>query len=370
MREPPLILIVDDSADNREILEARLGHQGYATQTAVDGAEALARVHDLRPDLVLLDVMMPKIDGIEVTRRLKRDPTVPFMPIILVTARTATDDLVRGLDAGADDYLTKPVDQQALLARVRSMLRIKILNDLSEAQKSELAAWNEQLEQRVAAQVREIERMARLRRFLPPQVADLVLAEEGAALDGRRIDVAVLFADLRGFSAFAEATPPEDVMAALAAFHALAGPLTNQHGGTLERFLGDGLVVLFNAPLPCAEPVAQAVRLAVALRAGYQTALARWTGEDTGGGHGLGLGIGIAHGLATVGTIGFEGRLDYAAIGSPANLAARLCAEAADGQILIDSAAAAQLGEPNDLKPYRDVRVKGFSRLIATFQVS
>ena len=367
MREPPLVLIVDDHDDNREILHARLTAAGYETALAEDGEAALAAARERLPDLILLDVMLPIIDGFEVARRLKDDPTLPFTPIILVTAKAASHDLVTGLHAGADDYLTKPVDQAALLARVRSMLRIKALNDLSERQRLELEAWNGTLEKRVVAQVEEIERTRRLRRFLPPEVADLVIAEGDAALASRRAEVTVLFSDLRGFTAFAEVQPPDEVMAALNAYHALAGPLIRAHGGTLERFLGDGLVVLFNAPLACTEPSLRAVGLARELCRGFATALARWR-SDAGEAR-IGLGIGIAHGLATVGPIGFPGRLDYAAIGSVPNLAARLSAIASDGQILIDAATAALVADGVLLEVLGELAFKGFATSISTFAV-
>ena len=237
-----------------------------------------------------------------------------------------------GLDVGADEYLTKPVEHAALVARVRANLRAKALHDEVQARKGELAGWNRTLEQRVAEQVAEIERVSRLRRFLSPQVADAVVSDGAdALLASGRVGVTVLFSDLRGFTAFAESAPSEQVMGLLAAYHRLAGPLIHAHGGTLERFLGDGLMVIFNAPLPCPDPSPRAVRLARDLRDGFAPAVARWQRPSVP----IGLGIGIAHGLATVGQIGFEGRLDYAAIGGVANLASRLCAQARDGQILV-----------------------------------
>lgn len=371
MRDPALVLVVDDNPDNREILDARLTSAGYQTAMAADGEAALVSTRDLLPDLVLLDVMMPGIDGFEVARRLKGDASLPFIPIILVTAKTALSDVVTGLDAGADDYLTKPVEHQALLARVRSMLRIKTLHDLTEAQRRELEGWNTLLEQRVRKQVAELERIGRLRRFLPPAVADLVVAESGGELASRRAEITVLFSDLRGFTAFAEARPPDEVMAALAAYHGLACPLIQAHGGTLERFLGDGLVVLFNAPVSCPDPAARAVRLAIALRDGFVQSLAPWCAAAAGAGRaGLGIGIGIAHGTTTVGPIGFQERLDYAAIGAVPNLAARLSAAAKDGQILVDgeTAARADLGTP--LVALGDLPIRGFATPQAVFAVA
>ena len=195
------------------------------------------------------------MDGLEACRRLKSDPSLGFVPIILVTARADSKDVVAGLEAGADEYLTKPVDQPALVARVRSMLRIKELHDRAKQQAAELAAWNDSLERRVAEQVVQIERASRLKRFLSPQVADLVLASPTMEpLESHRREVTVVFCDLRGFTAFAEIAEPEEVMTVLREYHAALGALIHEFEGTLERFVGDGVLVLFNDPIPCPDP--------------------------------------------------------------------------------------------------------------------
>lgn len=367
MRDPPLLLVVDDNADNRAILVARLESQGFATAEAEDGPRALEAVARLGPDLLLLlDVMTPGMDGLEVTRRLKADPALPFIPILLVTARTAVQDVVQGLEAGADDYLTKPVEQQALVARVRSMLRIKALHDQVqaqaarlEAQAAELASLNAGLEARVQAQLQELERARRLRRFLAPEIADLVLREgEGSLLDWHRREVTVVFCDLRGFTAFAETSAPEDVMAVLDAYHAAMGEVVFAHQGTLERFLGDGVVVVFNDPLPCPDHPARAVAMALAARERLGALAALWRRR----GHGLGLGMGIAQGYATLGRIGFEGRRDHAVIGPVPNLAARLCEAGRDGQILVSQRLLASLDGRLRTDPPVSLTLKGLAR--------
>ena len=329
---PPRVLVVDDVEDNRDIVRARLESQGYLVVTANDGEAALAAVAAHPPDVILLDVMMPRLDGIETVRRLKADASLPFIPVILLTAKSDTKDVVAGLDAGADEYLTKPFDHGALVARVRAMLRIKTLQDQVTRQAKELAAWNAQLESRVAAQVGEIERMARLKRFLSPQVADVIASDAGeAALASHRRDITVLFCDLRGFTAFAETAEPEDVMQVLREYHAAAGERIYAHQGTLERFAGDGIMVFFNDPVPCADHCERAVRLSIAIRNAVGALNEGWQRR----GFKLGLGIGIAAGYATLGRIGFDQRFDYAAIGTVTNLAARLCGEAESGQILL-----------------------------------
>jgi class 3 adenylate cyclase len=366
MRQPARILVVDDNPANLEILEARLARQGYEVITAKDGDEALITARAHTPDLILLDIMMPGKDGIQVCRELKADASLPFMPVILVTAKADPDDIVAGLDAGGDEYITKPVDHAALVARVRSILRIKGLHDTVQQQAAQLEEWNRTLEQRVAAQVTEIERLGSLKRFLPPQVAELVVASgDRALLESHRREITVVFCDLRGFTAFAETSEPEEVMAVLRQYHEALGRVIFRHEGTLERFVGDGLVVLFNDPLPCPDPTARAVRMALAMRARIAELSDGWRRQ----GHELGFGVGIAQGYATLGQIGFEGRFDYAAIGPVANLASRLCDEATDGEILISQRAFAAVEDQIQAEPVGDLVLKGFVRPVAAYRI-
>jgi class 3 adenylate cyclase/CheY-like chemotaxis protein len=366
MHDPPRIFIVDDNETNRCLLAARLGAEGYQTTEAENGERALAVAREVAPDVVLLDVMMPKIDGFEVCRRLKGDSTLGFIPIIMVTARADSKDVVTGLNAGADEYLTKPVDHAALVARVRSMLRIKELHDRVEAQAAELASWNRTLEQRVVQQLAQIERVSRLKRFLSPQIAELILSSSpDDALASHRRQVTIAFCDLRGFTAFAEIAEPEEVMTVMREYHATLGSLIHEFEGTLERFVGDGIMVIFGDPIPCPDPCAQAVQMAVAMRGRLSELSSRWRRES----HELGFGIGIAHGYATLGAIGFEGRSEYSAIGTVVNLAARLCAEARDGQILIDSKVRAALDERVTAEPVGELTLKGLHRPIASYNV-
>jgi class 3 adenylate cyclase len=366
MRQPPRLLVVDDNPANLEIMEARLTRHGYEVITAVDGDEALVVARAKTPDLILLDVMMPGKDGIQVCRELKAEAGLPFMPVILVTAKADPDDIVAGLDAGGDEYVTKPVDHAALVARVRSILRIKALHDVVQEQAAELEAWNRTLEQRVAAQLAQIERLGALKRFLSPQVAELVLsAGDDRLLESHRREVTVVFCDLRGFTAFAETSEPEEVIGVLRQYHEALGRLIFRHEGTVEHFAGDGVVVLFNAPLPCPDPSARAVRMALAMRARIAELSDNWRKQ----GHELGFGVGIAQGYATLGTIGFEGRYDYAAIGPVANLASRLCDEAGDGEILISRRALAAIEDLVAAEPAGDLALKGFVRPVAAHRV-
>lgn len=374
MRNPPLILIADDNESSRDILARRLEAHGYALATAGDGEEALACARSLQPDLILLDVMMPKVDGLGVCRQLKGDKELPFMPVILVTARSDSKDIVAGLDVGADEYLTKPVDQAALVARVRSILRIKELHDTVHdqakrlaAQAEELAQWNRTLERRVAGQLAEIERMRGLRRFLSPQIAELIVSRDGeSVLERHRREITVVFCDLRGFTAFAETAEPEEVSEVLREYHAALGNLVHKYEATLERFAGDGMMVWFNDPLPCEDPSRRAVCMALEMRDAVAQLAANWRKH----GHELGFGVGIAQGYATLGRIGFEGRFDYAAIGTVVNIAARLCSEAGDGQILIDRKVQAVVETFARTQEAGQLTLKGLLRPVATFNVT
>jgi adenylate cyclase len=367
MHSPARILVVDDNETNRDLLTTRLARYGYDILQAVDGEEAINVVRATRPDLVLLDVVMPKLDGIETTKRLKADAALSFIPIILVTSKTDTKDVVAGLEAGADEYLTKPVDQTALIARVKSMLRVKEMHDRIATQAADLATWNRTLEQRVAEQLTQIERVSRLKRFLAPQVAELIVAEGNErVLQSHRREITVVFGDIRGFAGFAEAAEPEEVISVLDEYHTNLGPLVHKYEGTLERFLGDGFLVLFNDPLPCPEPSLRAIEMALEMRDRFSELAAEWLNR----GYDLGFAMGIAHGYATLGRIGFEGRFEYSAVGSVVNLASRLCARAEKGQILIDPKVRTAIKSAVQLQPIGEFLPKGFSHPVSTWNVA
>ena len=372
MHTPPRILAVDDVPENLAIVRMRLEAHGYEVVTAADGEEALARVREIEPDLVLLDIMMPKLDGISALKQLKQDSSLRFVPVILLTAKADKSDVVAGLEAGGDDYMTKPLDQAALIARVRSMLRIKALHDLVQEQAAklqqqteQLAAWNRTLEDRVAAQVAEIERVGRLRRFLAPQIAELIASSETNLLQSHRREVTVVFCDIRGFTGFTEIAEPEEVMAVLREYHEAVGELIFRYEGTLERFAGDGILILFNDPMPCPDHAERAVRMALDMRERLNELIETWRKR----GHSLGFGVGIALGYATLGQVGFDRRFDYAAIGSVTNLASRLCDEAKPGQILISQRIFGLLEPSIEASHVGDLSLKGFHRTMPTYEV-
>jgi adenylate cyclase len=300
-----MILVVDDLAANVRLLRAVLEPRGYSVASASSGSEALERLSGGDIDLVLLDVVMPGLDGYEVCRRLRANPATAFLPVVMITA-SGEQEKRRAIEAGADDFVTKPFDQAELLARVRSLLRVKRYHD-------------------------EIETFNRgLRRFLPPEVADLVKGDPSVLAVHRR-EIAVVFCALHGFAALAERAEPEDVMAVLDGYHGALGELVHDASGTLVRLTGDELMVMFNDPLPCVDAAERAVRLALAMRDRVWELAEGWSrlGFD------LQLAAGLALGHATIGRIGFERRWEYAPVGTVPTLAERLCEAAAPGQILI-----------------------------------
>ncbi|HEX8012124.1 MAG TPA: response regulator [Casimicrobiaceae bacterium] len=364
MHTPPRILVVDDNAANVEILRMRLEAQGYEIVTATDGEAALTAVSEHRPDLILLDVMMPKLDGIEVCRRLRADATLPFIPIVMVTAKSDSKDVVAALEAGGDEYLTKPVDHAALGARVKSMLRVKALQDEVQRQADALKEWNLNLEARVNEQVAQLARMSQLKRFFSPNVADAIIAVgEKSILTPHRREICYVFLDLRGFTAFTDAAEPEEVEMVLRDYHAAMGNLVTQYEGTIDRFAGDGILIFFNDPLPIPDGAKRAAKMALEMQSCFAPLRARWLKL----GYNLDLGIGIAQGFATLGAFGFEGRWDYSAIGGVVNLAARLCATAQAGQILVDRRTRAALDDDWELESVGPLTLNGFTQPIAAF---
>lgn len=241
----------------------------------------------------------------------------------------------------------------------------RLLNELRE-RSEEVVRLNQQLEQRVADQVGEIERMGRLRRFLPPQVADLIVASgTEKQLESHRREITALFCDLRGFTGFSEASAPEDVMALLRDYHTAIGEIIIRYSGTLERYAGDGVMVVFNDPVPVDNPALRAVLMALETREAMGALMEKWRQL----GHDVGFGIGIAHGFATLGTIGFEGRFDYAAIGTVSNVASRLCDEARPGQILISPRVFTAVKDAVTVEPVGEFTLKGIGRPLAAYNV-
>ncbi|HKC94164.1 MAG TPA: adenylate/guanylate cyclase domain-containing protein, partial [Nitrospira sp.] len=338
----PLVLVVDDNSDMRSYVERILGRE-YRIALAKDGADAFEQARRLHPELIVTDVMMPKMSGHDLLQAVRADKALRAVPVIFLTARAGTEARIESLDAGADDYLSKPFDELELLARVGNLIRAR-------AQERELAQLQKE----------------KIARFLPPNLADMIMSgEHEDFLKGHRREITVLFIDLRGFTAFVEKTDPEEVMTILREYQTVMGRLVSEYGGTLERFVGDAVMVYFNDPLPCPNHAQQAVKMAIAMRQAISTLQVEWQKHGVQ----LGAGIGIATGYATIGAVGFEGRLDYAAIGPVTNLAARLCSEAQHGQILVSDRVLPLVKELITAESIGELTLKGMQRPIAVSQV-
>ena len=363
--EPSEILIVDDTPHNVELLVDLLSTEGYAVRSASSGPEALEEIARRLPDLVLLDVVMPQMSGYEVCRKIRENADTELLPVVMVTALDPTAERVKGIEAGADDFLSKPIQIGEILARVRSLLRIKSLHETVRSQAAELTEWNRTLEQRVEEQVAELRRLGRLKRFFSPQLADLIAGDGMELLKPHRRNVTVLFADLRRFTAFAQSAEPEEVMQVLGEFHAAMGMVIAKHDGTLERFTGDGMMIFFNDPVQVPNPEERAVLAAVEMREETAKLIDGWArlGFD------LDLGVGITAGYATLGIIGYEERWDYAAIGTVTNQAARLCDAAEGGQILISERLLSKVEHLVEAKQVGELEFKGLSRPVTTHGV-
>jgi len=359
------VLVVDDQPANIRLLEAILAPRGYEVATATSGEEALETIAQTPVDLVLLDIVVPGLDGYEVCRRIRGQVYTAYLPVVMVTA-SGEEEKIKALEAGADDFLTKPINQSELLARVASLARIKRYQDTIKRQAGELATWNQELESRVELQVAQLDRMGRLRRFLSPQLAELIVdSGDDSFLESHRREIVVVFCDLRGFTAFAESSEPEEVLSVLNEYHHALGDLIFRFEGTLERFTGDGLMVFFNDPVRCEDGPLRAIRMSVAMRTRVRKLAEAWAQQ----GHDLAMGVGIAQGYATLGTIGFDGRHDYAAIGSVTNLAARLCADAAGWQILVTERVLTAAGSSVVGEDAGEREMRGFSRKIRVLSV-
>lgn len=367
MNHPAKILVVDDTPRNVKLLADLLSVKGYDVTTADSGREALSKLEAEQPDLILLDVVMPEMSGYEVCRKVRENAATAMLPVIMVTALDPAEERVKGIDAGADDFLTKPIHQAELLARVKSLLRIKELTDRSQAQAEELADWNRTLEQRVAEQVEQLGRLERLKRFFSPQLAEMIVC--GGAEDPlktHRRDLTVVYLDLRGFTAFTEGAEPEEVMDVLHAYHAAMGRLIGEYQGTLEHFAGDGMMIFFNDPIPIDDAPERAVRMTLAMRERVRDLAAQWRKL----GYDLDFGVGIARGYTTIGAIGFEGRWEYGAIGSVPNLAARLCGEAKAGEILASQRLWASVETVVDGQFLGELPLKGFHSPMAAYTIT
>ena len=356
-----VLLVVDDNEDNRYTLTRRLKREGYTNlTTANDGREALELLRSKKFDLMLLDIMMPEMNGYEVLEHLKADAELRHLPVIMISAVGEVESVVRCIELGAEDYLPKPFDATLLRARVGASLEKKALRD-------EVRDWNKKLEERVQEQVAQLGRLGRLKSFFSPQLAESIVNGGGEdLLKTHRREVVVVFLDLRGFTAFSDGAEPEEVMAVLGEYHRVMGPLILAHQGTLEHFAGDGILIFFNDPIQLEKPAENAISMALEMQRHFATLRAVWKKRAFD----LDLGIGIAQGYATLGAVGFEGRWEYACIGSVANLASRLCNEAKGGQILINQKTLSRIEDAVEAESLGEVMLKGIAQPVQTFKIT
>jgi class 3 adenylate cyclase len=353
------ILVVDDQRTSAEMVAGLLRNLGYEVAIILDAAAALEQLRRHPCDLLISDIMMPGIDGYELCRRLRADPATALLPVILVTSADPQTERVKGVEAGADDFLAKPVNWPELFGRVKRLLHVKALQD-------EVKRMNATLEERVREQVQQLENLSRLKRFFSRPVAEAILLGGEELLKPHRREITAVFLDLRGFTAFTDRADPEEVLELLRAYHATLGHTVDQFGGTLEHFAGDGIMIFFNDPLPVDRPAERAVRMALSLQRAFKPISEAWQklGQD------VSLSIGVAQGDATLGVIGFEQRWEYAAIGNVPNLAARLCGAAPAGEILLDAQTERDLGDMADTEAVGPLKLRGFQQPVAAFRLT
>jgi adenylate cyclase len=364
--ESSSVLVVDDTEMNRDMLCALLTADGHESAVAENGRIALEKIQRNSYDLILLDVMMPEMNGYQVLEQMKLVPSLRDIPVIVLSALDEIGSVVRCIELGAEDYLPKPFDPVLLRARIGACLEKKRLRDQEIQLRSELAQWNKTLEARVQEQVTQLERLGRLKRFFSPQLAELIVSGDADdPLKTHRREITVVYLDLRGFTAFAETAEPEEVMNVLHEYHAAMGELILQYEGTLEHFAGDGMMIFFNDPVPIANPAQQAIRMTLAMRERVRELTVKWRKL----GYDLDFGVGIAQGYATIGAIGFEGRWEYGAIGSVPNLAARLCGEAKPGEILVTQRLLSGVEDLVEAEPVGELSLKGFHRPVTAYNI-
>ncbi|MBX9844316.1 MAG: response regulator [Xanthobacteraceae bacterium] len=349
----PCILVVDDEPDLEALVLQKFRRQIQNGTVkflfAREGVEALEVLSaNGGVDLVVTDINMPKMDGLALLQKLQESEQQ--VSTIIVSAYGDMVNIRTAMNRGAFDFLTKPIDFADLEATIDKTIRhVQALREARERQAEAEQAYS------------------RLRRFLSPQVADLIVSSGAEKqLESHRREISALFCDLRGFTGFSESSDPEDVMTLLREYHAAIGTIIYKYNGTLERFAGDGIMVIFNDPVPLPNPPLTAVQMALEMRDAVEALMGKWRRL----GHELGFGIGISHGYATLGTIGFEGRFDYAAIGPVSNVASRLCDAAQPGQILISTRVLLAVEDVVTVEPAGELTLKGISRPVAVHNVT
>lgn len=372
LESKPSILVVDDTPANLTLMTGLL--QGdYQVRAVTSGEKALKiAFSDNPPDLILLDIMMPEMDGHEVCRKLKADDKTREIPVIFLTAMSEAEDEEKGLNLGAVDYITKPVSPPIALVRIRSHLALyqslrtlELTKETIRKQADQLRILNSGLEKRVEDQDGQLDRLNIMKEFFSPQISEAIVGRGMDIFKTHRVNVTVVFLDLRGFTYFSDNTEPEEVMAVLGGYHEVMGGIINACQGTVGHFAGDGLMIYFNDPIPQEGHIEIAAQMCIRMMTEFKPLMQKWRKQ----GFDLDLGIGFANGYATLGTIGFDGRRDYACIGSVCNLAARLCGEAKGGQIFTNLKTYRQIEDLVNGQEVEDLNLKGFSKPVQTVEV-
>lgn len=361
------ILVVDDDWDVGATSCDLMQMNGYNVSYAASATAALDYLKENDVDLVISDVRMPGIDGFEFCQHARALWANEFVPIILLTGNESEFEMVKGLDSGADDFIVKPPLPAELFAKIRALLRLRSLQLKNQEQAELLSQWNRDLESRVQDQVSELHRLERFKRYFSPRVAELIVgAEFEAQIGTHRREITSLFVDLRGFTAFAESTTPDEVMSVLNEFYATVGGIAMSHNATVGSLSGDGMMFFFNDPVEIPNHRLEAVRVAIEIRGKVRELTEKWKKQ----GYRLGFGIGLAEGQATIGGIGFNAYWTYTVVGSTVNLAARLCAEARDGEILVSDRFRVSVQGCIEVEPCGIRSFKGFSDGIVVFNVT
>lgn len=339
------VLVVDDIYDSRRLLADVVLALGVEPVEAASGPEALARAHDSQPDLIILDVSMPGMSGFEVVERLKGDPETAAIPVLMLTALAAIEHRVTGLKLGADDYLTKPYNPRELMERIRARLRQKEETDTLRETRQQIRATFE--------------------RYVAPAVVERLLADPSQVeLGGRLQEVTVLFADLEGFTGLSELTRPEELLAILNRYHTMLVGVIRSQGGTVDKFMGDGLMALYNTPLAQPDHPLLAVETALTIRDRLPAFHEQFAPE-----YRLRVNFGIHTGMAVVGNVGAPDLMNFSAVGDTVNIAARLEDESNGGQILISAATFEHLGGRVRAIPQGERQVRGRAGSILTYEV-
>lgn len=344
----PVILIADDLMTNRNLIKAYLRPDGYGILEAEDGEQALEKIKCEKPDLLLLDVVMPGIDGFEVCRRVKNMPDIGYLPVIMLTSLDQMDAKINGLEAGADDFITKPFQKVELLTRIKNLLKIKSLHD----------------EVRLRNQIiRGV-----LNRYVDKNVISQILSnpEQYLQLGGKKTNVSVLFCDIRGFTSISETLEAESVIDLLNSVFRELTNVVSCYNGTFDKYMGDCIMIFWGAPFPTGNDVHNAIGAAIDMQSAFEELKKNWPEEMRG----LGIGIGINYGEVIVGNIGAEHAMDYTVIGDVVNTAARIESAAKAGQILITQEVFSQIDGKFNCRALDKIDLKGKAKPVEVFEVA